>query len=106
MSAPAKPTNAAPAAKPSDAKSKAPKRAKIDRSGESKSARFQRIAKVRVGKAIAAIRRLETVGRSPTYEYTPEQAAKVMKYLEESVDKVRMAFVARVNDRPEESVTL
>jgi hypothetical protein len=74
--------------------------------GESKEARFTRIAKSRLSRVVAQLRRLETVGRSPAYNYSPDQANKLMDYLNDAVDRVRMAFVARVNNRPEDSISL
>jgi len=74
---------------------------------ESAEQRFKRVAAPRVSKAVAALRRLETVGRSPSYGFSLEQANRVMKYVDEATERVRMAFVNRVNDRKaEDQITL
>lgn len=113
MTAPSKAT--APAtAKPSTpakpgkkALSEAEKTARIAaRKAESPEARFVRLAKPRIAKVLSALRRLETLGRSPAYDYSAEQANKVMKYVDGAVDKVRNAFVARVNARAEDTVEI
>lgn len=76
------------------------------RKAEGPAVRFRRVAKPRLAKAVSMLRRLETVGRSPAYEYTTEQANAVMKYLDAAVEKVRNAFVARVAGKTEDSITL
>jgi len=107
---PQPPGATAPAGKPStDAKATAEpkaKKANVDRKDESQEARFKRIAAPRIEKALAALRRLETVGRSPAYQFSTEQANRVMVYLDEAVEKVRAAFVARVNRKPETRIEL
>jgi hypothetical protein len=77
-----------------------------DRKAEGADVRFRRVAKPRLAKAVAMLRRLETVGRSPAYEYTVDQANTVMKHIDAAVEKVRNAFVARVAGRAEDSISL
>lgn len=76
------------------------------RKAESSEARFVRLAKPRIAKVLSSLRRLETLGRSPAYNYSAEQANRVMKYVDGAVDKVRGAFVARVNARAEDTVEI
>jgi len=73
---------------------------------EKPEVRFKRVAAPRIKKALSALRRLETVGRSPAYDYTVEQANAVMKYIDGAVDKVRAAFVAKVNKNEEAPIQL
>lgn len=73
---------------------------------ETPEARFLRLTKPRIAKAVSALRRLETIGRSPSYQFTTEQANRVMGYLDAAVEAVRVAFVNRVNRKAEPSITL
>jgi hypothetical protein len=115
MTAPAKAAPAASAAAPSPVakgKKKAPRTeaekaaAIAARKLESPEARFLRLAKPRISKAVKALQRLETVGKSPAYKFSPEQANRVMKYIDDAVDAVRIAFVNRVANRTAESISL
>jgi len=73
---------------------------------ETPAARFTRVTTPRIRKVLAGLRRLETIGRSNGYDYTPEQAARVMEYLDGAVEKVRMSFVNRVADKKGPTITL
>jgi hypothetical protein len=100
----AKPAVTAPAPKPA---STAPKpvaaKTKPEETGAQK---FQRIGASRVKKVLSAMRLLETVGRSPSYDYTDEQAAKLLGYLRGGLDKVEVAFTPRTKSKDEPSVSL
>lgn len=67
---------------------------KATRKAESPQARFSRIVRPRIGRALEAMARLETVGKN--YEYTPEQAGKVLQHLTDAVARVKVAFVPSV----------
>jgi hypothetical protein len=115
MTTPAKAASVASATTPSPVakgKKKAPRSeaekaaAIAARKLESPEARFLRLAKPRIAKAVKALQRLETVGKSPAYKFSPEQANRVMKYIDDAVDGVRVAFVNRVADRKADSISL
>ena len=59
--------------------------------GESKSDRFKRLASKRVVNAISKIELIANLA-APSYEYTPEEVAKILAALQGSVDKVKAAF--------------
>ncbi len=105
MTAPA-PKVPASTPKATDKKARVPRKSANIPENETDEARFKRIAAPRIEKCLAALRRLETVGRSPAYEFTTEQANTVMKYLDGGVEKVRTAFVNRVNRREPEKISL
>lgn len=60
---------------------------------ETKAQLFQRLCGARVGNAVHTI---ELVGNCSTsqYEYTKEQAANVIKYLQDAVDLVGQQFAS------------
>lgn len=101
-----KPVSTAAATATANAKAKkARKPSNID-PNETPSQRFVRLAKPRVAKALDAMRRLETIGKGNGYEYTPEQAKKVVDYLKDAVEKVEAAFAPRVKAVKSDSVSL
>lgn len=59
--------------------------------GESKSDKFKRLASKRVVNAISKIELIANLA-APSYEYTSEDAAKILAALQGSVDKVKAAF--------------
>ena len=59
--------------------------------GESKSDRFKRLASKRVVNATSKIELIANLA-APSYEYTPEEVAKILAALQGSVDKVKAAF--------------
>lgn len=62
-----------------------------DVAGESKSDKFKRLASKRVVNAISKIELIANLSAS-SYEYTPEEVAKILTALQGSVDKVKAAF--------------
>jgi len=62
-----------------------------DAAGESKSDKFKRLASKRVVNAIQKIELITNLA-APSYEYTPEEVAKILTALQGSVDKVKAAF--------------
>ena len=62
-----------------------------DVAGESKSDKFKRLASKRVVNAIQKIELITNLA-APSYEYTPEEVAKILTALQGSVDKVKSAF--------------
>ena len=62
-----------------------------DVAGESKSDKFKRLASKRVVNAISKIELITNLA-APSYEYTPEEVAKILGALQGSVDKVKAAF--------------
>jgi len=59
--------------------------------GESKSDKFKRLASKRAVNAISKIELIANLA-APSYEYTPEEVAKILAALQGSVDKVKAAF--------------
>jgi hypothetical protein len=100
------PKTATPAAAPKSPAAPAAAKARKARptvpENETPEQRFRRLGSVRLTKAVAMLRRLETVAKAPGYSYTPEQAATAMKHLDAAVDAVRHAFVNRVAGRKED----
>ena len=62
-----------------------------DVAGESNSDKFKRLASKRVVNAISKIELITNLA-APSYEYTPEEVAKILTALQGSVDKVKAAF--------------
>lgn len=89
-------------AKPADAKAK-PKSNKY--ANESGLEKFRRVAGGRLAKAVRAVDQLANIARGQAYEFTPDQAANVVKHLDDATDRVRQAFVARVNKKAGQKVT-
>ena len=69
-----------------------------DVAGESKSDRFKRLASKRVVNAIQKIELITNLA-APSYEYTPEEVAKILTALQGSVDKVKAAFSKQKIDK-------
>lgn len=53
---------------------------------------FHRVAGRRTCKAIEAIRRLHNCANRQTYDYTPEEAAKIIRALKNEVDVLEAKF--------------
>lgn len=79
------------AAKP--AKQSKPKNPALE--GETKSARFKRVAGKRLAKALKMLKGLEQTAKGASYEYSPEQVTKVMTLLKERVQMIDRAFGER-----------
>jgi hypothetical protein len=62
-----------------------------DVAGESKSDKFKRLASKRVVNAVSKIELIANLA-APSYEYTPEEVAKILGALQGSIDKVKAAF--------------
>jgi hypothetical protein len=74
--------------------------------GETKEQRFQRLATKRMQAALQKIRLLGNL-TSPSYAYTPEQAAKITGALRAAVDTVEAKFNrVRGTRAPETSFSL
>ena len=69
-----------------------------DVTGESKNDKFKRLASKRVVNAIQKIELIANLSSS-SYEYTPEEAAKILTALQGSVDKVKAAFSKQKIDK-------
>lgn len=52
---------------------------------ESKEARFRRIAKARTNGVLNELRKLGNCSNKSTYDYTPEQIAKIFETIERAV---------------------
>jgi hypothetical protein len=59
---------------------------------EDKATKFKRIAGKRTADAIAAIEKVGATTRPSTYEYTDEQAEKIVTALDDAVKAVRQSF--------------
>ena len=57
-----------------------------------KSAKFKELARSRVNRAINMIRLIANLGNKAHYDYTSEQAGKIIKALESEVKNVRVKF--------------
>lgn len=102
MSTSAKPEKQAPGSKPSTsattpapaATSAARKARKPVDPNESKSDRFRRLARKRLARVLKGMEGLQALGRGQ-YEYTPEQATKLLQYLVDGVAAVKVSFAPR-----------
>lgn len=63
---------------------------------ETKADTFKRLANPRLKKALKAIDTLGNCSNPATYEYTPEQVAKMREVLTAKVDKVMQQFEDRI----------
>tara|TARA_B100000700_G_C14711049_1_gene699148 strand:+ start:522 stop:746 length:225 start_codon:yes stop_codon:yes gene_type:complete len=57
-----------------------------------KSEKFKRLAKSRVNRAINMIRLIANLGNKAHYDYTPDQARKIVSALQSEVSNVRIKF--------------
>tara|TARA_A100001011_G_scaffold381669_1_gene450484 strand:+ start:318 stop:548 length:231 start_codon:yes stop_codon:yes gene_type:complete len=57
-----------------------------------KSDKFRELAESRVNRAINMIRLIANLGNKAHYDYTSEQAGKIIKALENEVKNVRVKF--------------
>jgi len=60
--------------------------------GETKAERFKRIGVPRVRRVLEGMGRLRHIANRATYEYSPEDAAKVLEALRKGVDELENAF--------------
>jgi hypothetical protein len=68
------------------------KRGKLAPDGETKAQRFVRLATKRVGKVLKMLAVCENLANKSTYEFTGEQAQKIVNALTTAVDKVVQRF--------------
>lgn len=104
MTAPAKP-QPAKAASPTPATTKPKAARKPVDPNESKSQKFVRLGRKRLTRVLKGMEGLEALGRGQ-YEYTPEQANKVLQHLVDGVAKVKAAFAPRGGRAAQELVDL
>lgn len=64
---------------------------------ESNADRFKRVAGNRTAKALDAIGIIAGTSKKTNYEYTDEQAAKIVTALRSKVDEVERAFAGHVS---------
>lgn len=64
---------------------------------ESNADRFKRVAGNRTAKALDAIGIIAGTSKKTNYEYTEEQAAKIVTALRSKVDEVERAFAGHVS---------
>jgi len=76
-----------------------PRESKVD-PDESKADKFIRLAKARMTKALKAIAQLENLGGS-NYEYTHDQANKIVNSLERAVAAVEAKLTATAGKKEE-----
>jgi len=69
-----------------------------------KSENFRKLAKSRVNRAINMIRLIANLGNKTHYDYTPDQARKVISALQSEVTNVKIKF--RSKKRGTEEFTL
>lgn len=60
-----------------------------------KSENFRKLARSRVNRAINMIRLIANLGNKTNYEYTPEQARKVVNALQSEVSNVKIKFSSK-----------
>jgi hypothetical protein len=60
-----------------------------------KRAKFVELVVPRVNKALARIRQVRNLASRATYDYTPEQAGRVLAALSEAVHETELAFAGR-----------
>lgn len=59
---------------------------------ETKAQKFKRLGTVRMNAALVAFDKMESLATSSAYEYTPEQAAKMVEVLRTRVDNLEKLF--------------
>lgn len=62
--------------------------------GETKAEKFVRVGQLRTGKALHALGTLVACTDRKAYEYTPEQAEKIVDALKQQVTELEEAFAA------------
>src|SRR6516225_10453332 len=63
---------------------------------ETKAQRFKRVGNRRLTNALRTISHVARLGNTLNYEYTPDQANKVLITLQEAVNRVKYAFSGQV----------
>tara|TARA_B100000965_G_C19564852_1_gene746314 strand:- start:1132 stop:1356 length:225 start_codon:yes stop_codon:yes gene_type:complete len=61
-------------------------------SKKNKSEKFKELARSRVNRAINMIRLIANLGNKSNYDYTPEQARKILNALQSEISNVRIKF--------------
>lgn len=57
-----------------------------------KSEKFISLANKRVNRAIKDIQLIRNLSNRQNYDYTPEQAKKIVKTLDEEIDRLKISF--------------
>lgn len=73
-------------------------RRKVADPNETKADKFKRLANFRVPKAVRVIRQLSALANRSTYEYTPEQSAKVIQLMQDELAALRNRFTQAAPD--------
>ena len=70
----------------------------MDNPAESKADKFKRLAEPRVG---STVKKIKLIGNltSSSYEYTPEQAERILSTLKAAVDEVEKKFQKGLNKK-------
>lgn len=63
-----------------------------------KAAKFVELANKRVNKAIKDIKLISNLSNRQNYEYSEEQARKIIRALQHEVDMVKQSFLSSDND--------
>ena len=64
----------------------------LDREGESKAEKFQRLAVPRINKLLSGIESLGKLGNRSSYDYTEEQVTKMFEALRGALDSAEGKF--------------
>ncbi|QKO21978.1 hypothetical protein [Rhodoferax sp. BAB1] len=64
-----------------------------------KTAKFVELANRRVNRAIKDIRLIANLANRQNYEYTDEQAKKIVKVMQQEVDGLKQSFLTHDQDR-------
>ena len=72
--------------------------------GESKDAKFRRLANARVNKTLAEIDKIGNLANRSTYSYTDEQIEKIFSVLAERVESTKAKF--KKEEKAEETFSL
>jgi ABC-type Fe3+-hydroxamate transport system substrate-binding protein len=64
-----------------------------------KAKKFVELANKRVNKAIKDIKLVSNLSNRQNYEYTEEQAKKIIKALQNEVDQVKQSFLSSEEDQ-------
>jgi hypothetical protein len=67
--------------------------------GETKNGAFKRMANVRVGKVLEALRVLDNTFTPTNYEWTAEQAAVIFDAIEDSLSKIKDRAAGKIRSK-------
>lgn len=62
-------------------------------------ARFAKLAPRRIRATVKQLKGLDNIARGQGYEFTADQANKIMAYVDQAVESLRNSFVVRINGR-------